>query len=139
MTIVEELRGYAQAYTAGHRECPDMPDLAERAAAEIERLQGADDRCELWKSQCAKDQTENRILKARLNGAHVTRPGQVSIDGSEYSEYQLIEFLREAARSAREGTWGMWRAKEFDAAADVIERMYESYLAVCPHERSAEP
>jgi hypothetical protein len=110
-------------------------------AAELDRLTRelvmAEERCETWKQQCARDQEENRVLKARLDGAHVTKPGVPVDNGTHYSERQLVEFLREAASHAQSGTWGMWRAKEFNAAADALERMYESYLAVCPHEEAA--
>jgi hypothetical protein len=82
--------------------------------------------------QAGRDQIEVRVLKARLAGAHVTNPGQD--DGDNFSAPTLIEFLREAARNAKDGKWGMWRAKEFDQAADRLRELYESYLAVCPHE-----
>lgn len=57
MTIAEELRGYAQAYAAGHRECPDMPDLAERAATEIERMQAIEER--LKHAMCHGDEARS--------------------------------------------------------------------------------
>jgi regulator of replication initiation timing len=104
--------------------------------AEIERLKGAEERCETWKAQAGRDQIENRVLKARLAGAHVTNPGQD--DADNFPAPTLIEFLREAARNAKEGTWGMWRAKEFDQAADRLRELYESYLYVCPHEAEVE-
>jgi hypothetical protein len=109
-----------------------------QASGDVQELAMALEREKLWKDECAKAQEEVRALKARLVGAHVTKPGQVDIYGEDYSERQLIEFLREAARNAKEGKWGMWRAKEFDAAAAAMERMYESYLAVCDHEAENE-
>jgi hypothetical protein len=120
-------------YHLGGCDWPDtVADEVLGLRAEVERLKGAEERCETWKAQAGRDQIEVRVLKARLAGAHVTNPGQD--DGDNFSAPTLIEFLREAARNAKDGKWGMWRAKEFDQAADRLRELYESYLAVCPHE-----
>lgn len=127
---VEEIRAAREADTLIFWEdrVDELLEIIDRMRVAYEAVEGRE---KLWKEQAGRDQTENRVLKAQLTGSHVTHPGTTEGD---YSVPQLVQFMREAANHAKEGKWGMWRAKEFSAVADALQVMYDSYLVECPHE-----
>ncbi|MHB1798077.1 MAG: hypothetical protein ACYCUI_07195 [Vulcanimicrobiaceae bacterium] len=127
-------------------DCAAHLDVEANLRSEIDRLRDdlrlAEDRCETWKAQAARDQQECRVLKAQIQGAHCTAVNRADpVEARSYPVPQLVMFLRELVKRAdTEGfvTPGKWRAEELSQSADRMQEMYESYLAECPHELEAE-